>query len=95
MNARIQIYDWDTTHNQVQKTMTHYFFNDVECIVSWDKRNLTVRYKGKTIDVFSFEENSYTIDNHEQMMLRISKIAHGLPFFRKKQLKKLRHVFGM
>lgn len=96
----ISVFIWDTSHDQANETMTHIFANDVNCVVSWQNRTLTLEYQNKVIDVFPFDKTSYTIKNHETVLIRIAAIAQTKYLFgkyiRKRKLKGIRHeLFGL
>lgn len=89
--------DWYTSYDQANKTMTHEFVNGIKSIVSWGKCTITITRYAETIDTFPFGNGSYTIDDHGEILLKISKIAHARYFLgdlfntRKRKLKKIRH----
>lgn len=96
----ISVYAWETTHDQASKTMTHVFANTVICIVSWENLTLTIEYQNKVIDVFPYDEQSYTVDDHTSVLVKIALIAQAKYLFgkytRKRKLKKIRHeLLGM
>lgn len=97
MDTTSKFYDWNTEHDQANETMTHTFANGVRCIVSWKKYQISITYKGKTIDVFRFNKGSYTIEDHGAVLLKISQIAHTNYFLgkifktRERNLKTIRY----
>jgi len=98
-NMEISVYVWETIHDQANETMTHLFENEVNCVLNWKLKTITLEYRNKVIDVFPFEDKPYTIRAHTRFLLMIASIAQQKyllgQYTRVQRLKKLRHVFGL
>jgi len=90
---KVEIYKWDTIHNQGEKTMTHIFDNKIKCVVDWAEQTLSIVYREEIIDIFLFGD--YTIKAHEELMIEISKIAQKryiIDFKNARRKKLLRNI---
>jgi len=91
---------WDTMHDQANGTMAHVFANGVNCTISWKHGTCTLELRDKVVDVFPFGEESYRVDDHTRVLVRIAAIAQAkCPFgghARRRKLKRIRHeLFGL
>ena len=88
------IYNWDTTHETVDKTMIHHFVQEVELIIDWGMKQMAFIYKNRVIDRFSFPKD-YSVSDHTKVAYRTSAIANAryplerLFGFRRNRLKRL------
>jgi hypothetical protein len=83
-------FNWDTTHDTANDVMTHRFVKDIACIVNFKRAILTITRKGRTIDVLPLP-GRYTVKDHfDDIIYRISAIAHGR-FFQRRRLLTLCH----
>ena len=90
---REKIYNWDTSHDTVDKLMIHHFVKGVELIVDWGTRQLAFLHNNRVIDQLPFPER-YTVKDHTEIAYRTSAIANAiLPFgrMRRARLKRLCH----
>lgn len=84
------IFNWDTTHDTANDVMTHSFVKDIACIVNFKRAILTITRKGRTIDVMPLP-GRYTVKDHfKDILYRISAIANGR-FFKRRKLLTLCH----
>lgn len=92
-----KFYNWDTSHDQARKTMTHYFLDGIKVIVYWERYKIAITCDNKVIDVFPLGGTYYTMDDHGEILLKISEIAHtkyfldGLLKTKERKLKKIRY----
>ena len=85
------IYNWDTSHDTVGKTMIHHFVAGVELIVDWGNKQMALLHKNHLIGQLPFPE-SYTVKDHTEVTFRISEIANApLERLRRARLKKIYH----
>lgn len=87
--------DWNTEHDQAQKTMTHIFKSGVRIIINWRRLTLTIQRYKRTLDVFPISGDHYTVGVHERLLGVVERITSVkvFPFFNNRE-RRLRNLRG-
>lgn len=73
-------YNWHTTFDSSNETMTHQFGPRMQVITSFKEMTVATLKDGVVVDKFSFAE-SYTLDRYQEYLVKVAESAENLNSF--------------